>query len=72
MTYEENRVNIPVEQNVLFSRFKQKMTEVTLLKGNSNPGTIRVNYDAISATRAIGIYGAVQFCKKGLLSGSSV
>ena len=41
-TYEENRVKISIEdcrskmkQNVLFQGFKQKMTEATLLKGNS-------------------------------------
>ena len=38
-----------IKQNVLFYRFKQKMTEVTLLKGNSIPEAIKVNYNATSA-----------------------
>ena len=44
-----------IEQNVLFQRFKQKMTEATLLKGNSTPETFKVNDNAKSATRTIGI-----------------
>ena len=31
------------------------MTETTLLKGNSTPGTFRVNDNATSATQTIGI-----------------
>ena len=39
------------------------MTEATLLKGNSAPETFRVNDNATSATRTIGIQGAVQLFK---------
>ena len=44
-----------MKQNVLFQRFKQKMTEANLFKSNSTPETFRVNDNAKSATRTIGI-----------------
>ena len=53
-----------IKQNVLFQRFNQKMTEATLLKGNSAPETFRVNDNATSSTRTISIQGAVQLCKR--------
>ena len=53
-----------IKQNVLFQRFKQEMTEATLLKDNSTPETFRVNDNATSATRSIRIQGAVQLCKR--------
>ena len=39
----------------MIQRFKQKMTEATLLKGNSTSETIRVNYNATSVTRTTDI-----------------
>ena len=39
------------------------MTKATLLKGNSTPETIRVNHNATSTTRTIGIYGEVSSVK---------
>ena len=53
-----------ITQNVLFQRFKQKITEATLLKGNSTPETFRVNDNATSAARSISIQGAVELCKR--------
>ena len=53
-----------IKQNVLFQRFNQKMTEATLLRGNSIPETFRVNDNATSATRTISIHSAVQHCKR--------
>ena len=44
-----------IKQNVFFLRFKQKMTGATMLKGNSTPETFRVNDNATSAARTIGI-----------------
>ena len=44
-----------IKQNVLFQMFNQEMTEATLLKGNSTSETFRVNDNATSATRTIGI-----------------
>ena len=53
-----------IKQNVLFQRFKQKITEATLLRDNSTPETFRVNDSATSATRTVNILGAVQLCKR--------
>ena len=53
-----------IKQNVLFQRFKQKMSKATLLKGNSTPETFRLNDNATSATRSISIQVKVQLCKR--------
>ena len=53
-----------IEQNILFQRFKKKITEATLLKGNSTPETFRVSDNATSTTRTISIQDAVQLCKR--------
>ena len=53
-----------IKQNVLFQRFKQKMTEATMLKGNSTFETFRVNDNATCATRTISIQGMVQVGKR--------
>ena len=49
----------PVQNGV-----NQKITEATVLKGNSAPETFRVNDNATSATQTISIQGAVQLCKR--------
>ena len=70
-TYEENRFNISIEcrsktkQNVLFQRFKQKMTEATLLKGNStskHSGLMIMQH--LQHKLLAFIEGAVQLCKR--------
>ena len=52
-----------IKQNVLFQRFKYKMTEATLLKGNSIPETSRVNDNAISATQTIAFKARISSVK---------